>query len=80
MLYAIEKHGAEWIIYAQGVAILRCDQADIALEVAQMAQERMQSPNPPSGKRYGGACLVFQPETEGAACDGVNGVAVSMRR
>ena len=79
MLYAIEKHGAEWIIYAQGVAILRCAQADVALEVAQMAQERMQSPDS-SRRQYGESYLLSPPEAEGAANGAWTGAAVAMRR
>ena len=77
-MYAIEKHGAEWIIYAQGVAILRCDQADVALEVAQMARERMLAPSRPH-QRYGNPRPVFQ-EAEGTASGDDNGAAMSMRR
>lgn len=71
MFYAIEKQGAEWIIYAQGVAILRCEQADIALEVAQMAQERMQA-HAQLKQDYGKPRPVF--------LSGDSGAALSMRR
>ncbi len=38
MLYAIEKQGAEWVVYVHGAAILRCAQSDVAFEIVKAAQ------------------------------------------
>ena len=41
MFYAIEKQDSEWVIYVHGVAILRCEQSDIALEVVRSALQSL---------------------------------------
>lgn len=41
MFYVIEKRDSEWIVLAHGVAIMRCADADMALEIVQIAQEQL---------------------------------------
>jgi hypothetical protein len=43
MFYVIEKRDSEWIVLAHGVAILRCADADMALEIVQIAQEQLRA-------------------------------------
>ena len=40
-MYAIEKQQTGWIIYVHGVAIMHCAEFSVALEIMQMAQERL---------------------------------------
>jgi hypothetical protein len=41
MFYVIEKQDAEWVVLAHGVAIMRCADPDMALEIVQIAQQQL---------------------------------------
>ena len=45
MPYAIEKLDSEWVVFAGGAAILRCAEADMALEITRMARDRLMGIN-----------------------------------
>jgi len=47
MSYSIEEHESEWIVYADGVAVLRCAEMKIAFEIVNVARERLVQSDPP---------------------------------
>ena len=57
MFYVIEKQENGWIIYVHGVAILRCAEPDIALEVVRAAQALLGETSPPASCGDNGASL-----------------------
>jgi hypothetical protein len=57
VFYAIEKQDSEWVIYVHGVAILRCAQSDVALEIVRAAQALLGDTSPPVSCGDNGASL-----------------------